>query len=197
MFLWSLQIKAIANIYCREHNYLLYTCSWEQYKEEISQKDVAMKLSYGKIVKNMSPWMVYSSKIAKIYRHENEFVYSMQRISSSYLGNKSAVYKTFIAPVWQSGSITLSYIFRCRYENKNNVLFIGQAAHINRHSLAFTPMADKAMSPTKPMVSNGVQRSQSYRVASETERLASLPQRPRSVTPQPVPSDGDAKYDDW
>ncbi|XP_069111141.1 serine/arginine repetitive matrix protein 2-like isoform X4 [Argopecten irradians] len=71
------------------------------------------------------------------------------------------------------------------------------AMHNNRHSLAFTPMADKTVSPTKPTVTNGVPRSQSYRVAPDTDRSVSLPQRPRSVTPQPVPPDVDPKYDDW
>ncbi|XP_021357319.1 serine/arginine repetitive matrix protein 2-like isoform X3 [Mizuhopecten yessoensis] len=71
------------------------------------------------------------------------------------------------------------------------------AMHNNRHSLAFTPMADKTVSPTKPTVTNGVPRSQSYRVAPDTERSVPLPQRPRSVTPQPVPPDVDSKYDDW
>ncbi|XP_060086169.1 coiled-coil domain-containing protein CG32809-like [Ylistrum balloti] len=68
------------------------------------------------------------------------------------------------------------------------------AMHNNRHSLAFTPMADKTVSPTKPMVTNGVPRSQSYRVAPDTERSVPLPQRPRSVTPQPVPPDVDSKF---
>ncbi|XP_033762854.1 SRC kinase signaling inhibitor 1-like isoform X2 [Pecten maximus] len=69
-----------------------------------------------------------------------------------------------------------------------------QAMHNNRHSLAFTPMADKTVSPTKPPVTNGVPRSQSYRVVPDTERSVPLPQRPRSVTPQPVPPDVDSKF---
>ncbi|XP_061179788.1 coiled-coil domain-containing protein AGAP005037-like isoform X2 [Saccostrea echinata] len=50
--------------------------------------------------------------------------------------------------------------------------------NLNRHTLAFTPMGE----PT-----NGTMRSQSYRVPSDSSQH--IPQRPRSVTPQPYPQE--------
>lgn len=50
---------------------------------------------------------------------------------------------------------------------------------MNRHTLAFTPMGE----PTN----QGTMRSQSYRVPPDPSQQ--IPQRPRSVTPQPTPQD--------
>lgn len=50
---------------------------------------------------------------------------------------------------------------------------------MNRHTLAFTPMGE----PTN----HGTMRSQSYRVPQDPSQH--VPQRPRSVTPQPTPQD--------
>lgn len=50
---------------------------------------------------------------------------------------------------------------------------------MNRHTLAFTPMGE----PTN----QGTMRSQSYRVPPDPSQH--VPQRPRSVTPQPTQQD--------
>ena len=56
------------------------------------------------------------------------------------------------------------------------LLFSG---NMNRHTLAFTPMGEPP--------NQGTARSQSYRVTPDPSQH--IPQRPRSVTPQPTPPD--------
>ena len=56
------------------------------------------------------------------------------------------------------------------------LLFSG---NMNRHTLAFTPIGEPP--------NQGTTRSQSYRVTPDPSQH--IPQRPRSVTPQPTPPD--------
>lgn len=63
--------------------------------------------------------------------------------------------------------------------------------HLNRHSLAFTPMSQTSP-PTRP-ADQAVQRSQSYRITPDRDHPPIVPPPPRSITPSPTTADPETR----